>query len=203
MDLGLLILRATVGSLLAGHGAQKLFGLFGGYGLKGTGAWLESLGLTPGRRWAALAGASEFGGGTLTALGFLTPLGAVGSMGAMAMATIKVHSGKPVWVTEGGPELPLTNMAVQAALVLAGPGRYSLDRALGIRLPVWIILAAIAATTAGVVVGVRSSAPVSDAQQDAAHDALQSEGAGADGASGQQELVGVPIEPDTVAAASI
>src|SRR5687767_13895981 len=61
-DLGLLGLRLTAGGLLAGHGAQKLFGKFGGYGLEGTAGWLESIGLRPGKPWATLAGASEFGG---------------------------------------------------------------------------------------------------------------------------------------------
>ena len=196
MDLALLTLRVSVGSLLAGHGAQKLFGWFGGYGLKGTGGWLESLGLRPGQRWAALAGLSEFGGGTLTLLGFLTPLGAVGSFGAMAMATIKVHAGRPIWVTEGGPELPLTNMAVHTALVLAGPGRYSLDHALGIRLPTWAILAAIAATAGGVVVGARSAPPPAEPVKDAAHDALQSERADDTAGSDARDFVAVPIETD-------
>jgi putative oxidoreductase len=65
----LLILRVVVGSLLVGHGAQKLFGAFGGHGLAGTAAWLESIGLRPGRPWALVAGLSEFGGGLLLALG--------------------------------------------------------------------------------------------------------------------------------------
>ncbi len=194
MDLALLVLRATVGSLLAGHGAQKLFGAFGGYGLEGTGGWLESLGLRPGKRWAALAGLSEFGGGTLTALGFLTPLGAVGSFGAMAMATIKVHAGRPVWVTEGGAELPLTNMAVQTAVVLAGPGKYSLDHVLGIRVPAWAVVAAIAATAGGVAIGARSTPPASESVKDEAHDALQSEGSEGERDEDATDLAAVPIE---------
>src|SRR6266568_83059 len=77
MDLGLLILRFVVGLTLAAHGAQKLFGWFGGYGLDGTGQFMETLGFHPGRRHAALAGLTEAGGGVLLALGLLTPLGAV------------------------------------------------------------------------------------------------------------------------------
>ncbi len=76
MDLGLLILRFVVGLTLAAHGAQKLFGWFGGYGLDGTGQFMETLGFHPGRRHAALAGLTEAGGGVLLALGLLTPLGA-------------------------------------------------------------------------------------------------------------------------------
>jgi putative oxidoreductase len=96
VNFALLVLRAVVGGLLAGHGAQKLFGWFGGYGLQGTAGWLESLGLRPGRPWAIMAGASEFGGGMLLALGFLNPLGALGTIGSMGMAIAKVHWGKPI-----------------------------------------------------------------------------------------------------------
>jgi uncharacterized membrane protein YphA (DoxX/SURF4 family) len=110
------------GGLLAGHGAQKLFGWFGGYGLQGTGGWLESLGLRPGSRWAALAGAGEFGGGVLTALGLLHPLGPMMMLGPMSIAVGKVHWGKPIWGTEGGAELPVTNMAVGLALAFTIPG---------------------------------------------------------------------------------
>src|SRR5688572_23388419 len=82
VDLGLLALRLTAGGLLAGHGAQKLFGAFGGHGLEGTAGWLESIGLRPGKPWATLAGLSEFGGGALTALGLGGPLGPVALQGA-------------------------------------------------------------------------------------------------------------------------
>ena len=131
-------LRAVLGGLLAGHGAQKLFGSFNGPGLEGTSGFMEMLGLRPGRPWAVLAGLSEFGGGVLTVLGLLNPLGPLGVIGSMAMATATAHKGKPVWVTEGGAELPVTNIAASTALILNGPGKYSLDRALGIRLPAWI-----------------------------------------------------------------
>lgn len=133
-----MILRAGLGGLLAGHGAQKLFGSFNGPGLEGTSGFMEMLGLRPGRPWAILAGVSEFGGGVLTVLGLFNPLGPVSVIGSMAMATATAHRGKPIWVTEGGAELPVTNIAASTALILSGPGKYSLDRALGIRLPVWI-----------------------------------------------------------------
>jgi putative oxidoreductase len=137
-NLAALILRAVLGGLLAGHGAQKLFGSFGGPGVEGTSGFMEMLGLRPGKPWAVLAGLSEFGGGMLTLLGFLNPLGPVGVIGSMAMATTKAHWGKPIWVTEGGAELPVTNIAAATALIVGGPGKYSLDRAFGIRLPAWL-----------------------------------------------------------------
>ena len=130
-----LILQVVLGGLLAGRGAQKLFGSFSGPGLKGTSGFMEMLGLKPGRPWAWLAGLSEFAGGVLTLLGFLNPIGPIGVIGSMAMATITAHGGKPIWVTEGGAELPVTNIAAATALVVNGPGKCSLDRALGIRLP--------------------------------------------------------------------
>jgi putative oxidoreductase len=138
VNLAALILRAVLGGLMAGHGAQKLFGAFEGPGIEGTAGFMEMLGLKPGKQWAQLAGASEFGGGVLTLLGFLNPLGPLGVIGAMAMASRTAHGGKPIWVTEGGAELPVTNIAAATALMLAGPGKYSLDRAFGIRLPAWI-----------------------------------------------------------------
>ena len=151
-DLGMLTLRLVVGGLLAGHGAQKLFGAFGGHGLEGTGGWLESMGFRPGTQWALLAGLSEFGGGSLTALGLLHPLGPIATLGAMTVATVNVHAGKPIWVTEGGAELPVTNIAAALALALVGPGAFSLDHALGIRVPKAVTALGLLAVGAGVIV---------------------------------------------------
>lgn len=131
-------MRLVLGTLLAGHCAQKLFGSFNGPGIEGTSGFMEMLGLTPGKPWAFMAGLSEFGGGVLTAIGFLNPLGPLGIIGAMAMATTKAHSGKPIWVTEGGAELPVTNIAAATALMLNGPDEWSLDRALRLSLPRWL-----------------------------------------------------------------
>src|SRR5918999_6292024 len=105
------IVRLVQGSLMAGHGAQKLFGSFGGHGVEGTSGFMEMLGLRPGRPWAVLAGLSEFGGGVLTVLGLLNPLGPIGIIASMVMAAVKAPGGKPIWVTEGGAELPVTNIA--------------------------------------------------------------------------------------------
>lgn len=142
-DIGLFILRAVIGLLLAGHGAQKLFGSFGGYGLKGTGGWLGSLGLRPGGLWAFLAGISEFGGGILLALGLLTPLGAVAIIAAMLMAVLLAHR-QSLWVTEGGMEYNLVLMAAAVALIFTGPGSYSLDAVLALSVPLSLTAAAAA-----------------------------------------------------------
>jgi putative oxidoreductase len=152
-NVALLILRIVTGGLLAGHGSQKLFGWFGGPGLRGAGRWMESIGLRPGEWWAALAGLGELGGGALMLLGLFNPLGPIGVIAVMLMATFKAHWGKPIWATAGGAELPLTNIVIALAVGLAGPGRYSLDAALGIHVPglVTAIVAIIAAV--GVVVG--------------------------------------------------
>jgi putative oxidoreductase len=156
-SLAQLIIRVIVGGLLAGHGAQKLFGSFGGSGVEGTAGWMESMNLRPGRDWALAAGLSEFGGGILTALGALNPLGPILAAGAMLMATLKVHHGKPIWGQAGGAELPVTNMAVLSALLLAGPGRFSVDRALGIRIPRWAALTALLGTIGVTVVAATDS----------------------------------------------
>ena len=151
--IAMLILRVTVGGLLAGHGAQKLFGWFGGSGVDGTAKAMESMGLEPGTLWAPVAGLAEFGGGVLTALGFLHPLGPISIMAAMSMATIKAHWGKPIWNTEGGAELPLTNLIVALAIALAGPGRYSLDDVMRLRLPASLVATAFVLAAAGVATG--------------------------------------------------
>src|SRR4051812_41684107 len=102
MGIGIAALRAVVGTLFMGHGLQKLAGLFGGHGLEATGQAFESMGLRPGKAYAAAAGASETGGGLLLALGLLTPVGASSVTGAMAVAVEKVHRDKGIWVTGGG-----------------------------------------------------------------------------------------------------
>jgi putative oxidoreductase len=154
-----LIVRLVQGSLMAGHGAQKLFGTSGGPGLEGTSGFMEMLGLKPGRPWAYLAGLSEFGGGVLTALGLPHPVGPTSVIGAMAMATTTAHGGKPIWVTEGGAELPVTNIAASTVLILGGPGKDSLDRVFGIRLPAWIAPLGLAVIVLAVLHGFEREAP--------------------------------------------
>lgn len=173
-DLGLLTLRLAVGGLLAGHGAQKLFGWFGGGGLEGTGGFLESLGYRPGKEWALLAGLSEFGGGTLMALGLLHPVGPISSIGAMTVATLSVHAGKPIWSSQGGAELPIVNISAATALALLGPGAFSLDHALGIHVPKGLALLAALAVAGGVVVAETRPMPLPE-QAGGATDAAQSD----------------------------
>jgi putative oxidoreductase len=150
-DAGILAVRAVGGTLLAGHGAQKLFGAFEGPGLRGTATMMERLGLTPGRYWGTAAALSEFGGGTLLALGLLSPLGSIGAISAMTMAAVKAHWGKPIWVNKGGAELAVTYGTIALAVGLTGPGAYSLDQALGVRVPKPLVAGA--ALTAAALVG--------------------------------------------------
>ena len=133
-----MIVRVVQGSLMPGDWYKMIFGAFGGPGLEGTSGFMEMLGMRPGRPWAYLAGLSEFGGGVLTALGLLKPLGPLGVIGAMSMATRKAHWDKPIWVTEGGAELPVLNIAISTALMIRESDGSSLDRLLGIRLPAWV-----------------------------------------------------------------
>jgi putative oxidoreductase len=131
MDLGLLILRFVVGLTLAAHGAQKLYGWFGGYGLDGTGQFMDTLGFHPGRRHAALAGLTETGGGVLLALGLLTPLGAALVASVMLVATVTVHLKNGFFAAGGGYEYNLVLAAAALSLAFSGPGALSIDELLG------------------------------------------------------------------------
>src|SRR3954447_4340498 len=127
MDIGLLIIRLVVGLLFVGHVAQKIFGWFGGYGIKGTGDWFESIGVKPRVTMALLAGLTELIGGLLFALGLLTPLAGIMIAGTMVMAIAKVHGPNGLWSTENGYEYNLTVIAVVIGVALIGPGQYALD----------------------------------------------------------------------------
>jgi putative oxidoreductase len=131
LNIGLLIVRVIAGLTLAGHGVQKLFGWFGGGGLRGTAAGFEHLGYRPGLPMALLAGTGESGGGMLLALGLLTPLAAFSGIGVMLNAVVAVHLTKGFWNSNGGFEFPLTIAAAFAGIGFTGPGRYSLDAAFG------------------------------------------------------------------------
>jgi putative oxidoreductase len=131
MDIGILIARLVLGLSMSAHGAQKLFGWFGGHGLEGTGAFFEQLGFRPGRRLALAASLAEIAGGMLTALGLLGPIGPALMIQVMTVAMLTVHRGHGFFAQSGGVELPLLYLAGGMALAVTGPGAYSLDAALG------------------------------------------------------------------------
>ena len=134
LELGLLIVRVLFGAAIAAHGAQKLFGWFGGYGLKGTGGFFDSLGFKPGIAFAAAAGLSEFVGGLLIIVGLFTPLGASAVLAAMIVASVSVHLKNGFFVQNNGFEPAFLYGAVALGLALTGAGSYSLDSEFGLNL---------------------------------------------------------------------
>jgi len=132
MNEGLLLARLVLGLLMTGHGLQKAFGWFGGYGLAGTGGFMETLGFRPGRLFAAAAAWSEIVSGLLVALGFLGPAGPALMFSVMIVAAVSVHWKNGVFVMSNGIEVPLLYAAGAVALALTGPGRLSLDALFGL-----------------------------------------------------------------------
>jgi putative oxidoreductase len=124
--LGLLIVRLVVGLAFIGHGAQKLFGWFGGYGLKGTGGWLDSIGVKPGVLMAFLVGFFEVMSGLLFVLGLWTPVAAALIVILMLGAIVTVHGKNGFWVTQNGIEYNVILIAISIGLALIGPGAYAL-----------------------------------------------------------------------------
>jgi putative oxidoreductase len=132
VDLGLLILRTVVGLSMAGHGAQKLFGWFGGMGLQETGTHFEGFGFRPGLPFAAAAGLSEFAGGILLAAGLFTPLGAAAILSAMVVAILSAHIRSKFFAMANGIEYPFLYAAAAISLALTGAGAFSFDAAMGL-----------------------------------------------------------------------
>ncbi len=158
----LLIIRAVAGLTLAAHGAQKLFGWFGGPGYAKLENGFAKQGLKPARFWASLAILGELGGGLSLAFGFLTPLGAAGAVGAMFMAGA-THWAHGFFGSKGGFEYPLALLAMSAAIGIAGPGAYSFDSLLRLALPEAplfgaLAFAALLVDVAGI--AIKRSAPV-------------------------------------------
>jgi putative oxidoreductase len=128
MSYGLLLLRVFVGGAFVGHGTQKLFGWFGGYGPQGTGGFFASKGYHAGVLMAVLAGIAEAGGGALLALGFVTPL-ACTLIAIVMLNAIGAVTFKRAFML--GSELELAYLVVAVSLAATGPGRFSIDRAIG------------------------------------------------------------------------
>jgi putative oxidoreductase len=159
-DLGLLILRAGLGTTLAVHGSQKLFGWFGGHGIEGTSGGMAAMGFLPPRVSALMAGLGEAGGGALLALGLATPVAGAATAATM-IAAGSVHKPAGFFATEGGFEYNLVLGLGGAALALGGPGHYSLDRLLGDALNrPWMAVTALAVlgSAAGAIVARRAKA---------------------------------------------
>ncbi|MBL1110010.1 DoxX family membrane protein [Streptomyces sp. 5-8] len=127
-DCGLLLLRLTFGLFMAGHGSQKLFGLFGGPGLTATGKGFDALGYRPGKVYAVICGLSEFLGGLGLAVGLLTPLAAAALIGVMINAMATVTGAHGLWDTDGGVEYNVAIAVVALAVAAIGPGRLAIDR---------------------------------------------------------------------------
>ncbi|MHB8612792.1 MAG: DoxX family protein [Candidatus Dormibacteraceae bacterium] len=163
--LGVLILRLGIGLIIAAHGAQKLFGVWGGPGMTKWAQSVQRLRIRPAQPWAWIAALSEFGGGLLLALGLLSPLGSLAIAGAMLVAIATVHLSKGFWVSKGGFEFNLSLIVAAAALAVTGPGQYSLDSALGIHLPEPLsLIVGTIALIVGVSAALMSRSPQPDTQ---------------------------------------
>jgi putative oxidoreductase len=147
LNIGLLLGRAVIGLVMAAHGAQKLFGWFGGYGLNQTGQFFTHLGFQRGRAFAAAASLTEITAGVLVALGFLGPIGPALIVSVMIVAMVSVHWEHGLFASDNGIEVPLLYLTTAVAFALIGYGRYSVDTWLGISALwtptlTWIALAA-------------------------------------------------------------
>ena len=135
IDAGLLLLRIVVGLLFVGHGAQKLFGWFGGKGMAPHIEITRKLNVHPAVLWAWASALTEFLGGLAFAFGFLTPLVSAALVGNMLVAIIRAHWKNGLWNQQGGIEFPLTMALVSFVVGAVGAGVYSLDTILGIEFP--------------------------------------------------------------------
>jgi putative oxidoreductase len=153
MDIGILLLRVTVGLTLAAHGGQKLFGWFGGPGLEKTGQGLAMLGFHPGRRHAFLAGLVEFGAGVLLALGLFSPLAAALVGSVMLVAAVSAHMKQGFFITSGGYEYNVVLGIAGLSVAFTGPGALSIDALVGTAVngASWGIAASLVALVGGAI----------------------------------------------------
>jgi putative oxidoreductase len=182
MDTGMLLVRAAIGLLLMGHGAQHALGWFGGYGAKGTGRWLEGFNFPHGRRFALLLGGSEIGIGALFGAGFLVPVAAAGIVAIALAAAMTDHAGKGLWIWKSGYEYVLILGVVAVAVTFAGPGAASVDQLLDLGLSGtgWGIGAAVAGLASGLaVLALRRPATASSPALDGVFPAIVKESASA------------------------
>jgi putative oxidoreductase len=159
---GILILRLVVGLTLAAHGAQKLFGWWGGPGMKGWTGAMNRMRIRPAAPWAWASALAELLGGLGLALGLLTPLTSFAIAGSMVVAIALVHLPKGFFNSKGGFEFNLSILAAVAAVALIGPGPVSLDAALGVHLPepvTLIVMTVLTALGVGTVLGARAPEP--------------------------------------------
>lgn len=127
---GLTVLRIFVGVIFAAHGSQKLFGMFGGYGIAGTAQYMESVGLAPGHLMAILAGGTEFFAGLALIIGLLVRPAALGLTFLSLVAIFSVHIGNGLFLTNNGYEFALALLGGSIAVLIEGAGKLSADRAI-------------------------------------------------------------------------
>lgn len=171
LDFGITVLRVFLGLLFIGHGTQKLFGWFGGGGMKGAHTMMERLGVRPAQFWAWVNALAESLGGLGLFLGFLTPLAGAAIIGSMLMAIARVHWKNGLWNTKGGIEFPLMIAILAAFLGLFGPGALALETLLGLAYPKYLtFLVAFALAVLGVLIAMATiQSPVRQEASNAKH----------------------------------
>lgn len=160
--LGLLVIRAVAGLIVAAHGAQKVFGWWGGPGMKNWTAGMTRMRMRPPVGWAWMSALAELVGGLMFALGLLSPIGALAIIASMLVAVSLVHWPKGFWNGKGGFEFNLSLIGAAAGLAITGPGAYSLDSLFGFRVPEPVTLIAgtvLMLVGVGIALGTRGPAP--------------------------------------------
>lgn len=149
---GLLIVRLVIGTLMMAHATQKLFGWLGGYGLRGTAGFFEQLGFRPGVVFTTAASLGELVSGLLVTLGLFGPIGPALMISVMLVAAFSVHWSNGLFAGTNGIEVPLLYATGALGMALVGPGRFSLDAALGLS-SLWTPAITLGALAVGVLGG--------------------------------------------------